>query len=98
RCPPRRRCPRGRCGRGDCGGSLDGGREELREVWLSCSCNVRTCSCKVWTMDVKVFTCPLSVSMYARTSGGIRSQSSCGKVGGVSMATEYAINRRGRKG
>ena len=39
-----------------CGGSLDGGREEFREVWLSCSCNVRTCSCKVWTMDAKVST------------------------------------------
>ena len=30
-----------------CGGSLDGGREEFREVWLSCSCNARTCSCNV---------------------------------------------------
>ena len=39
-----------------CGGSLDGGREEFREVWFSCSCNVQTCSCKAWTMDVKVST------------------------------------------
>jgi hypothetical protein len=44
---------RGRLGRGDNRGSLDGGRGEWRDVWLSCSCSARFCSCNAWTIDSK---------------------------------------------
>ena len=58
---------------------------------------VRTCSCKVWTMASKVTIRASNTRMYAWTAGGVRSQSSGGKEGCVSMATGYAIRRRERK-
>jgi hypothetical protein len=78
-------------------GSLEGGREEFWEVWFSCSCNVRTCSCKAWTMDAKVSRHASSARIWVCASGEVRSHTSCGNAGGVSMATGYATSNRHHK-
>src|SRR4029450_9974716 len=96
-CPPRRRFPRGRLGCCNWGGSLDGGREECRDVWCSCSCNVPTCSCKARTREVKVSTRASSARIEACASEGVRSQTSWHHAGGVSMRTGYTTRRPDRK-
>lgn len=60
-CAQRSCChPRGRPGGGDCGGAHNRGREELRQVCLRCSCNVRTCSCKARTIASQVMSALLA--------------------------------------
>src|SRR5688572_2745739 len=76
--PPRFRPLAPRRGRGfrACGGSLDGGREELRE-----SCWRRSCNC--WTVASSVATRASSARIYACASTGVRSQISCDNEDGV---------------
>ena len=63
-----------------CGGSLEGGREELREPCCSRSVNCWVVACKRWTMASNTATRASSARIYSWASTGVRSQIDCGVV------------------
>src|SRR5512132_2884552 len=93
-CPSWPGCPPGRLPVGSrrgrlpraWGGSLDGGRDEVREVCCTCSHNC-------WTVASSAAMRRSNARLYAWAAGGVRSHISGGKGIWLSMGEDYRRHR-----